>query len=41
MSFWEAQIPLAQLRGVKTLQFWAIDEEKRRVQRFERKIDLP
>ena len=41
MSFWEARIPLERLVGVRKLWVWALDEERGRVARFERRLDVP
>lgn len=41
MSFWEARIPLERLGGVIRLWVWALDEERGRVARFERRLDVP
>ena len=41
MSFWEARIPMERLSGQRRLHLWAIDEERLRAARFERKLEVP
>lgn len=40
LSFWEARIPLERLGGQRRLYLWALDEDRGRVARFERKLEV-
>ena len=42
MFIWEAHIPMANLpSGVRSLELWALDSEKPRVARFDKKLIIP